>query len=349
MDAALQARLLAPEFLGRQIAQHAAAGSGPAEARLVSAAPRAIEGTGYVSDLTGVDLAWSAQSGAPTRAVLKVSHPRFGIAELPFYRDVAAGLQCPALPGFYAGGTDAPTGRVWVLLEDLSGTHESPSEEPVPPSLARCRQVVEALAQFHAAGRSYQGPAGQAASLAERLRTSQWLGPAAERLFAQVGDALPAGARALYGGLLAALPALAARVETIPATLAHGDAHVWNAMLPRAGAGVGLPAKLVDWEGWHLGIGAWDLAYMMAVQWDREVRQRLEMPLLDHYHRALLVHGVTHYPRDALQQDYRLAVLLHLRSPVTRYELKMSAWVWWPQLTRVLQAVEDLGCGEWIT
>jgi hypothetical protein len=39
---------------------------------------------------------------------------------------------------------------------------------------------------------------------------------------------------------------------------------------------------------------------MMAVQWDRWVRQRFEMPLLDRYRTALAVSGVTGCSREAL-------------------------------------------------
>ncbi|VTU42724.1 hypothetical protein RA8P1_00306 (plasmid) [Variovorax sp. RA8] len=113
-------------------------------------------------------------------------------------------------------------------------------------------------------------------------------------------------------------------------------------MLPRDSAAHA--PKLIDWDGWHLGVGVWDLAYMMAVQWDRGVRQRFEMPLLDRYHAALAASGVTGYSREALQEDYRLAVLMHMRTPIARFARTMSAYVWWPQLTRIQHAVEDLRC-----
>ena len=342
MDDALLARLLAPEFLTHQISRHTQLG----DARLQSAAPRAIDAPGYLSDLIGVTLAWSADTGAPMQAVLKVSHANFGAAELPFYRDVAVSLHCPAIPRFFAGGTDAPTGRTWLLMEDLSSTHESPSEEPIPPTFSRCKRLVEALAQFHVAGSVWADASHQGPTLNERLLKSDWLQPQAERLFAQVGDALGPGTRALYADFLAALPSLIERVGRVPATLVHGDAHVWNAMLPREGKDV--VAKLIDWDGWHVGIGAWDLAYMMAVHWDRDVRQRFELKLLDCYHHALVAGGVKDYSRDALHDDYRLAVLLHLRTPISRYAMKMSPFVWWPQLARIQQAVEDLRCHDLI-
>lgn len=341
MDSSLQARVLAPESLTEQMSQHVDL----AGARLLSVTERSIDAPGYLSDLVGLTLVWDADGRAPERAVLKVSHAGFGQAELPFYRTIAPGLSCPVLPRFFAGGTDGPSGRTWLLMEDLSGSHERPSEAPLPPTFARCAQLVAALAQFHAAGWEQPQWHGMGPTLWERLHASEWLEDAANRLLSQAGDALNDGARDTYARFLQGLPALVARSEQLRGrTLVHGDAHVWNWMLPRDGTAA-IP-KLIDWDGWHIGVGVWDLAYMMALQWDRDVRQRFEIPLLDHYHAALVACGVQSYTRGDLQDDYRLAVLLHLRTPVARFARKMSAYVWWPQMTRIQHAVEDLRCLE---
>jgi len=113
-------------------------------------------------------------------------------------------------------------------------------------------------------------------------------------------------------------------------------------MLPRDGT-AGTP-KLIDWDGWHLRVGVWNLACMMAVQWDPGVRRRFEQPFLDRYCATLSVSGLTDHSRDALQEDSRLAMLLHMCTPLARFAKSMSAYVWWPQLTRVQHAVEDLRC-----
>ncbi len=207
---------------------------------------------------------------------------------------------------------------------------------------------MEALAKFHAAGWGNGSWQGMSPTLGERLRSSEWLEMVSGRLLAQAGDAVNEQTRDLYARFTEGFPALVARVEQMRGkTLVHGDAHVWNWMLPREGL-VEVP-KLVDWDGWHIGIGAWDLAYMMALQWDPDVRQRFESALLDRYHRALETAGVNGYSRTALQEDYRLAVLLHLRTPIARYMRNMSAYVWWPQLTRIQHAVKDLCCLDLLT
>ena len=80
----------------------------------------------------------------------------------------------------------------------------------------------------------------------------------------------------------------------------------------------------------------------MALQWDRKVWHRFETQLLGRYHTALTASGVIGYSREALLAYYRLAVLVHLRTPISRFASNMSAYVWWPQLARSVDAVEDL-------
>ena len=344
MDSSLLARLLAVGPLMEAISQNIDLTS----ARLHSATSRPIDAPGYLSDLVGVTLAWTGATSAPTQAVLKASHLGFGQEELPFYQTIAERLNCPVVPKFFAGGTDEQTGRTWLLMEDLSGSHERPSEAPLPPTLARSTKLVEALAQFHAAGWDNAGWQGAGPTLWQRLRASEWLESAAERLFGQAGDALDSRTRVMYTRFLRDFPALVERSEQLHwRTLVHGDAHVWNWMLPRNDK-LDLP-KLIDWDGWHVGVGVWDLAYMMALQWDREVRQRFENQLLDRYYAALVTSGVSGYSREELQEDYRLAVLLHLRTPIARFARNMSAYVWWPQLVRIQHAAEDLRCLEMLS
>lgn len=125
-------------------------------------------------------------------------------------------------------------------------------------------------------------------------------------------------------------------------TLAHGDAHVWNLLSPRDGAASGI--RLIDWDGWRIGRGAADLAYMMAVHWYPERRARLEARLIERYHAGLLAHGVAAYSLDRLWEDYRLSVIGLLSTPRWQQSYGLHPGIWWPHLHRVLAAFEDLGC-----
>jgi hypothetical protein len=126
-------------------------------------------------------------------------------------------------------------------------------------------------------------------------------------------------------------------------TLGHGDAHVWNCFLPRNGSN---DVRWFDWDGWGIRPPTSDLAYMMAVHWYPERRQRLEPALLDHYHTVLLENGVQSYNRIDMQEDYRRSVLWHTITPVFQAGLKLPPVIWWNNFQRIMAAVDDLGCRE---
>ncbi len=75
-------------------------------------------------------------------------------------------------------------------------------------------------------------------------------------------------------------------------------------------------------------------------------RCRIEPPLLDCYHAALLAHGVSGYGRQVFDDDYRLSVLWQITRPVWQAALNIPPRVWWNNLERVLLAVDDLGCRD---
>ena len=141
-------------------------------------------------------------------------------------------------------------------------------------------------------------------------QTMQRHAAAFERFADHLGDRLSRERRQLYERFFAAAPGLQARVLTYRnVTLVHGDAHVWNCFVPKDGSD---DLRYFDWDTWRIGLASGDLAYMMATHWYPERRRRLERPLLDHYHAALLGHGVQGYDRAALAEDYRRSVLMQL-------------------------------------
>src|SRR5262249_52363472 len=124
-------------------------------------------------------------------------------------------------------------------------------------------------------------------------------------------------------------------------TIVHGDAHIWNAMLPRSG---GDDVRFIDFDAWHVGLPTADLANMMAMQWYPEWRRGAESKQLDHYHETLLTQGVRGYDRAALAEDYRRSVLWNLTAPAWQEGYGVPPVIWWNNLQRVLLAVDDLGC-----
>jgi hypothetical protein len=271
----------------------------------------------------------------------------YGRQEVAFYNDVAPSLPAGLVPRcFEAHHADAIT--PWhLVLEDLTETHVLATEWPLPPSEAQCRTLVGSLGRLHAAW--WDDP---------RLGVTvgAWLDDAAMDRFIQqvaghfevfadrLGDELSAERRAFYEGLIAAAPRLHKRYRDAGnITLTHGDAHVWNCFLPRKESdGV----RWFDWDCWRIRVPTNDLAYMMAVHWYPERRQRLEPALLDHYHTVLLENGVRGYARADMREDYRLSVLWHTVTPVFHAGLKLPPVIWWNNFQRIMAAVDDLGCRE---
>jgi Ecdysteroid kinase-like family len=159
-----------------------------------------------------------------------------------------------------------------------------------------------------------------------------------------VGDRLSRERRDLFERVLHAAPRLLARYHSHRnVTIVQGDAHVWNSFLPRNG---GDDVRLFDWDLWRIDVASDDLAYMMAMHWYPDLRRRIERPLLDRYHAALVAHGVRGYDRRALDDDYRLSALWHITTPVWQATNDIPPVIWWNNLERILLAVDDLGCRD---
>lgn len=108
---------------------------------------------------------------------------------------------------------------------------------------------------------------------------------------------------------------------------------------PRSGAS--LP-YLIDWQLWHLDVGARDLAFMIALHWDPTLRQPLERPLLHLYQRRLADGGVTGYSFDDLWLDYRRCVVRNLTFPIILWRRGLPPEAWRRRLDCALAAYRDL-------
>ena len=291
-----------------------------------------------------------APGGAPGSVVLKTGLPErtggdAGPREVAFYTQVATEMPAPPVPRCFDAKWDEEP-RAWhLVLEDLTDSHFVLTNWPMPPTLEQSRQILATRARFHAAW--WDDP---------RLGVSigSWLDPSDPQIprFAKVfarfadraGDRLPAERRNLYERLIEQGHRLNERYHAHRnMTVIQGDAHVWNVFLPQAG---GDDVRLFDWPGWRLDVATDDLAYMMALHWFPDHRRRYERHLLDHYHAALLAHGVVGYDRDALADDYRLSVLWQITTPVWQAAYDIPSGIWWHHLERIFLAIDDLGCRD---
>lgn len=271
-----------------------------------------------------------------------------GRRECAFYSTVAAVSPPGLLPRCYEASAP-PEGAWHLLLEDLTETHQAPTDWPVPPPAEQSDRIIEAHARFHA---HWWDDPRLGVSAGVFLDTSGALDAHLAR-FAKdfssfvdrLGDRLSPERRAVYEGLLAAAPRLLARYRSHEdLTIVHGDAHMWNVMLPRDPADPGL--RLIDWDAWRIDVATDDLAYMMALYWTPERRRRLERHSLERYHTTLVAHGVNGYDFAALWRDYRESVLWQITTPVWQAAHKLAPVIWWNNLEHVMLAIDDLGCRE---
>jgi thiamine kinase-like enzyme len=272
-----------------------------------------------------------------------------GRQEVAFYTQVAAAMPNGLVPRCFESAHDRDSGAWHLLLEDLTESHHIATAWPLPPTIGQCERMLSTLARLHAAWWDHPQLGVSVGTWLDAATVDQWLQRIADRFRAfadRLGDSLSPQRRGLYGQFIAAAPRLLARHHAHRnMTVIHGDAHVWNYFLPRDGGG---DVRLFDWDAWRLSVASSDLAYMMATHWYPERRRRMERPLLDHYHAALLAHGVRGYDRGALADDYRLSVLWQLMTPVWQAALDLPPMIWWGHLERICLAIDDLDCREFL-
>lgn len=292
---------------------------------------------------------------APRSLILKVAHPRYaahlwnaGRQEVAFYTAVAPLMSAHLVPRCFEGSFDAQTHAWHLLLEDLTDTHHTATEWPLPPTPAQSRSIIRALARAHAEWWDHP----QLGDSVGVWRDAEFLNDIMRQFAAhfarfadQIGDRLPEDRRRLFDRLIEAAPKLTQRYRSRRhVTIAHGDAHIWNFLIPQDPAREDV--RLFDFDQWGINLGSSDLAYMMALQWYPDRRRALEGPLLDLYHDTLLAGGVSGYDRRALDDDYRLSVLWHITKPVWQWTVGIPPVIWWNNLERIFMAVDDLGCRE---
>lgn len=293
-------------------------------------------------------------AGAPRHLYLKTGQPDgpgatmdSGRREVAFYSTVAPAMPPGSLPRCFDAQA-APDGNPWhLLLEDLTDTHFIATQWPVPPTVAQTEAIVRCRARFQAAWWDHPRLGVDIGTWPSDAEIDQWLAGLAKEYetFADaLGERLPPRRRALYERLFAQAPKLLQRFRSHRhMTIIQGDAHVWNCFLPKNARDT---PRLFDWDGWQPNIGADDLAYMIAMHWYPEMRQRAEAPLLDIFHEELLAGGVTGYDRRALQDDYRLTVLWQITRPIWLRAVRIPANIWWNNLERIHLAADDLDCRE---
>jgi hypothetical protein len=266
--------------------------------------------------------------------------------EAYFYRSIAPSLAAPPLVRCLAAIQEEVGRPEIIVLEDLRATHDHPPW-PLPPARTQCERAMDAMARIHA----HWWEAPTLGDTVGRLHTVQSLTSmvhgVAQHLpafFDALGDTMAAESRRVFERVFSGSLAPWLRItDTRALTLGHGDAHSWNFLFPRSGDA---PAYLIDWQLWHLDIGARDLAFLMALHWYPRQRREFELPLLRHYHERLQSHAVDGYSFDELWLDYRRCVVRNLTMPIIYWSRGFKPQAWWHRLECALAAYHDLDCED---
>lgn len=299
-----------------------------------------------------------APSTAPQRLFLKVNRrekmlgiPGLGEKEVRFYQAVAQGHHLLPVVRCYDAIYSAEAGGYHLLLDDLSETHIAFPPSQLPPIQAHCEQIIDALADLHAYWWARPQLGDMAAFPTENRLVEDYRADAESYLsFADfLGDRLSPRYHAVYRCVLEqGVPLLIRRLASgKDLTLTFEDVHAGNFLYPREPAQDRL--YIIDWEQWGINVAAHDLAYMMAMFWSPERRSRLEKLLLQRYHSRLIERGVQGYGWDDLLQDYRLAILRHLFTPVWQQQHGLPPDIWWNHLERIMAAYTDWNCDALFT
>src|SRR5688572_4486395 len=307
----------------------------------------------WVSRLFFLTASYTDAPDLPTALVIKMpsasaleASPDANRKEAQFYGSLAPTLDNSPTVRCFAALEPHDDEPAILVLEDVRATHHT-SSWPSPPSDAECESAIDTLAQIHA--HWFRSP--ELGSSIDSLHTEHSLREMVHAIAVhlpdfkkELGDSLTSRARNIYDRVFNSdLKPWLNLVHSRALTVARGDAHAWNFVFPRSATG---PALLLDWQRWHIDVGARDLAFMMALHWYPSRRSELERPLLQRYHDELLRRGVAGYSFDDLLLDYRRSAVRNLTLPLIFWRRGMKPEKWWHRLECAISAYEDLECDE---
>lgn len=227
--------------------------------------------------------------------------------EVEFYQQ-AVPLNILPVPRLYYGAVDDATGRVILVLEDLSTTR--PGDALHGCSIADATLVIEQLAHFHArwwnhsrlSTFSWLPQWGGDAQIAQN-RYIQCIDPFLQRF----GSRVPKKVREIIDALTTSYGTVRIRLRQSPTTMIHADLHLDNILFSLSSHGPGV--IVLDWQSVARGRCAIDLALFLFGSLETTARRTVENDLLRRYHELLRAGGVTGYEFSELLEDCRLVLL----------------------------------------
>ena len=273
-----------------------------------------------------------------------------GVHETELYADFVARMHEPPVGVCYDYAVDDATKTCYLLLQDISKTHDAPGDDLTETDF---HAATRSLARFHThwwehdwlRARRFDSAHGGPLRMANacspkniRANADHWRQTALPNFLAEhSAKVTPGGVETLELAVERWADVFTERIRDGESwTFTHGDAHTRNMFLPRDPATQSV--LLVDWETYKRGIGAYDIAYMLLFFRDAGQRRELEKTVLPLYHELLVAGGVESYPYEAMERDYRLAIVACLFPPI--------AWSSYGGANLALAAFDDWDCGE---
>lgn len=281
------------------------------------------EGVGLLGEVARLTLAYDgAGPAAVTTMISKVPTANdtfremanaFGLyrKEHGFYAEVADRVAI-RVPQAYVNLGDPMAGTYLLLLEDMAPRRCG--NQLAGCTMAEAEAVLREMARFHAAWWEHPELTSFAAWLPgagdpyfemtrhlftdalPRMRTNfqHWVSEPVMTLAEQMGREYE---RAIDEGAL-----------RTPHTMVHGDCRLDNIMFRDTPDGPDL--ALLDWQLPFRANAMWDIAYFIGGNLDTELRREHQPRLLRLYHDELCANGVTGYPFEQAEEDYRRAGLI---------------------------------------
>jgi hypothetical protein len=281
---------------------------------------------GYGGDIGFVSIDWepsAATVALPNHLVVKLmpSHPaaaalvrqvRSFEREAKFYAELAASLPIRAPRAYYANWQSG-SGDAVLLLEDCR--HLQSFTFAAPPPLAVLEQIVDTAVRLHVHwwGHETLLLEQEAVLTTNSVIWQQWAKQMsvdwALFLGSPLASYLPPGSRSLCERLSTNIEALMTRHwPTRHLTLCHMDLHTQNIFYDAARPDD--PIVVFDWDGCHLGCGAHDMAYFLALL-PISLRRGVERHLLLRYHDGLINAGIVDYAYAEFLVDYHFGSLFN--------------------------------------
>lgn len=143
------------------------------------------------------------------------------------------------------------------------------------------------------------------------------------------------------------------RLAAMPTTLVHFDFRADNLFFDDSDTGGGSVA-VIDWQAIAKGGGAYDVGYFLSQNLTIADRRAHEEDLMRGYHEVLRSHGVTDYPFEQLQDDYRVGMMYSWVIPVLAvgsldFTSERAVTLWTNVIERAQDAIFHHGAQEFVS